>query len=63
VEGPREAREGSPDWPAKGGKFEVIMFGRGVFLKDKNFHSIVIVVALHVSKFYRVPKKLTAWLR
>jgi hypothetical protein len=37
------------------------MFGRGVFLKDKNFHSIVIVVPLHVSKFYRVLKKLTAW--
>jgi hypothetical protein len=37
------------------------MFGRGVFLKGKNFHSIVIVVPLHVSKFYRVLKKLTAY--
>jgi hypothetical protein len=36
------------------------MFGRGVFLKGKSFHSIVIVVPLHVSKFYRVLKKLTA---
>jgi hypothetical protein len=39
------------------------MFGRGVFLKAKNFHSIVIVVPLHVSKFYRVLKKLTAWCK
>jgi hypothetical protein len=39
------------------------MFGRGVFLKGKNFHSIVIVVPLHVSKLYRVLKKLTAYLR
>jgi hypothetical protein len=38
------------------------MFGGGVFLKGKNFHSIVIVVPLHVSKFYRVLKKLTAYL-
>jgi hypothetical protein len=37
------------------------MFGRGVFLKVKNFHSIVIVVRLHVSKFSRVLKKLTAY--
>jgi hypothetical protein len=37
------------------------MFGRGVFLKGKNFDSIVIVVPLHVSKFYRVLKKLTAY--
>jgi hypothetical protein len=36
------------------------MFGRGVVLKGKTFHSIVIVVPLHVSKFYRVLKKLTA---
>jgi hypothetical protein len=36
------------------------MFGRGIFLKGKNFHSIVIVVPLHVSKFYRVLKKLRA---
>jgi hypothetical protein len=36
------------------------MFGRGVFLKGKNFHSIVIVVPLGVSKFSRVLKKLTA---
>jgi hypothetical protein len=49
-----------PYWPAKGGEFEVIMFGRGVFLKSKTFHSIVIVVPLPVSKFYRVLKKLTA---
>jgi hypothetical protein len=39
------------------------MFGRGVFLKGENFHSIVIVVPLHVSKFYRVIKKLTAYIR
>jgi hypothetical protein len=38
------------------------MFGRAVFLKRKNFHSIVIVVPVHVSKFYRVLKKLTAYL-
>jgi hypothetical protein len=37
------------------------MFGRGVFLKGKNFRSIVIVVPLHVSTFYRVLKKLTAY--
>jgi hypothetical protein len=37
------------------------MFGRGVLLKGKDFHSIVIVVPLHVSKFYRVLKKLTAY--
>jgi hypothetical protein len=37
------------------------MFGQGVFLKGKNFDSIVIVVPLHVAKFYRVLKKLTAW--
>jgi hypothetical protein len=37
------------------------MFGRGVFLKGKNFDSIVIVVPLHVSKFYRVLKKSTAY--
>jgi hypothetical protein len=36
------------------------MFGRGVFLKGKNCHSIVIVVPLHVSKLFRVLKKLTA---
>jgi hypothetical protein len=36
------------------------MFGRGVFLKGKNYHSIVIVVPLHVSNFSRVLKKLTA---
>jgi hypothetical protein len=39
------------------------MFGRGVFLKEKSFHSIVIAVPLHVSKFYRVRKKLTAYCR
>jgi hypothetical protein len=38
------------------------MFGGGVFLKGKNSHSIVIVVPLHVSKFYRVLKKLTAYI-
>jgi hypothetical protein len=32
-------------------------------LKDENFDSIVIVVPLHVSKFYRVLKKLTACQR
>jgi hypothetical protein len=37
------------------------MFGRGVSLKGKTLHSIVIVVPLHVSKFYRVLKKLTAF--
>jgi hypothetical protein len=37
------------------------MFGRGVFLKGKNFHSIVIVVPLHVLKFYRVLKKLITY--
>jgi hypothetical protein len=37
------------------------MFGSGVFLKSKNFHLIVIVVPFHVSKFYRVLKKLTAY--
>jgi hypothetical protein len=37
------------------------MFGRAVSLKGKNFDSIVIVVPLHVSKFYRVLKKLTAY--
>jgi hypothetical protein len=37
------------------------MFGRGVFLKGKNFHSIMIVVPLHGSKFYRVLKKLMAY--
>jgi hypothetical protein len=52
-------REGSLDWPANGGEFEAIMFGRGVFLKGKSPHSIVIVVPLHFSKFYRVLKKLT----
>jgi hypothetical protein len=68
------AREHRPDevgksprrdsfWPANGGEFEAIMFGGGVFLKGKNFHSIVIVVPLHVSKFYRALKKLTAYLR
>jgi hypothetical protein len=36
------------------------MFGRGVFLKLKNFHSILIAVRLHVSKFYQVLKKSTA---
>jgi hypothetical protein len=36
------------------------MFGRGVFLKGKNFHSIAIVVPLQVSNFHRVLKKLTA---
>jgi hypothetical protein len=36
------------------------MFSRGVFLKSKNCHSIVIVVPLHVSKFFRVLKKFTA---
>jgi hypothetical protein len=35
------------------------VFGRGVFLKGKNCDSIVIVVPLQVSKFYRVLKKLT----
>jgi hypothetical protein len=62
VEKLRDAREGSPYWPANGGEFEAIMFGRGVFLKGKNFHSVVIVVPLHVSKFSRVLKKLTAYL-
>jgi hypothetical protein len=56
----RDAREGSPDWRANGGESEAIMFGRGVFLKGKIFHSIVILVPLHVSKFYRVVKKLIA---
>jgi hypothetical protein len=56
-----DAREGSPDSPANGGEFEAITFSRGVFLKGKNFHSIVIVVPLHVSKFYRVLKKLAAY--
>jgi hypothetical protein len=37
------------------------VFGRGVFLKGESFDSIVIVVPLHVSKFYRVLKKLTAY--
>jgi hypothetical protein len=59
-EKPRDAREGSPDWPGNGGEFEAIMFGRGIFLKGKNFHSIVIVVLLRVSKFSRVLKKLMA---
>jgi hypothetical protein len=54
-------REGIPDWPANGREFEAIMFGRCVFLKDKYFYSIVIVVPLRVSKFYRVLKKLTAY--
>jgi hypothetical protein len=56
----RDAREGSRDWPANGGEFEAVMFGRGVLLKDKNFDSIAIVVPLHISKFSRVLKKLTA---
>jgi hypothetical protein len=60
-EKPREAREGSPNWPANGREFEAVMFGCSVFLKGKNLHSIVIVVLLHVSKFYRVLKKLTAY--
>jgi hypothetical protein len=38
------------------------MFGRGAFLKSKNFDSMVIVVPLHVSKSYRVLKELTAYL-
>jgi hypothetical protein len=57
----RDAREGSPDCTAKGGEFESIIFGRGVFLKGKNFHSIVIVVPLHVSKSCQAIKKLTAY--
>jgi hypothetical protein len=32
-------------------------------LRVKNSHSIVIVVPLHVSKFYRVLKKLTTYTR
>jgi hypothetical protein len=36
------------------------MFDRGGFLIGKAFHSIVVLVPLHVSKFYRVLKKLTA---
>jgi hypothetical protein len=36
------------------------MSGQGIFLKAKNFHSIVIVVPLHVSNFSGVLKKLTA---
>jgi hypothetical protein len=35
------------------------MFGRGVLLKGQNFRPIVIVVSLHVLKFYRILKKLT----
>jgi hypothetical protein len=35
------------------------MFGRGVFLKGKNFDSIVIVLPLQISNIYRVFKKLT----
>jgi hypothetical protein len=57
----REAREGIPDWPANGHEFEAIMLGGGVFLKAKNFHSIVIVVPLHASNGPRVLKKLTAY--
>jgi hypothetical protein len=37
------------------------MFGRGVFLTGNNFHSIVIVVPLHVSKLSRVLKRLAAY--
>jgi hypothetical protein len=36
------------------------MLGRGVLLKGKNLHSIVIVVQLHVSKFSRALKEFTA---
>jgi hypothetical protein len=36
------------------------MFGRVVFLKGKNFDSIVIVASSHVSTFYQVLKKLIA---
>jgi hypothetical protein len=38
------------------------MFGRAVVLKSKTFHSIVIVIPLQISNFYRVIKKLPAWL-
>jgi hypothetical protein len=46
--------------PANGREFEEIMFGRGVFLKGKNFHSIVIATPPQFSDLYRVLKKLTA---
>jgi hypothetical protein len=39
------------------------MFGRGVFLKVKNFHPIVIAVPLHISEFSQVLKKLTAYIQ
>jgi hypothetical protein len=32
------------------------MFDRRVFLKDEYFHSIMIVVRLHVSKFIELSK-------
>jgi hypothetical protein len=60
-ENPREAREGSLDWPADGRELKAIIFGRGVFLNGKNFHSIVIVARVHISRFSRVLKKLTVW--
>jgi hypothetical protein len=61
-EEPREAREGSPDWPANGREFEAIRLGRGVFFEGKNFYSIVIVAPLHLSKFYRVSQKVNIFL-
>jgi hypothetical protein len=55
-ERPDEAREGSPDWPENGREFEAIMFGRGVFLKGKNFNSIRIVAPPQVSNFIMFSK-------
>jgi hypothetical protein len=63
---PDEVRK-SPAKPAKGfliglqtaENFRQSYLAGGI-LKGRNFHSIVIVGPLHVSKFYRVLKKLTA---
>jgi hypothetical protein len=44
-----------------GRAFGPITIGRSAFCGGQNFHSIVIVVSLHVSKSSRVLKKGTAY--
>jgi hypothetical protein len=44
-----------------GRAFESIMIGRSAFCGRQNFHSIMIIIPLHVSKYSPVLKTLTSY--
>jgi hypothetical protein len=44
-----------------GRAFELITIGRSAFCGRQNFHSIVIIIPFHVSKYSPVLKKLTSY--